>query len=122
MDLWIRSQDREKLVKINDKIYCEHSEEPLDEYGDVLYFYDISTDADILGTYSTEERAQEVIGEIQKLLTGQNIMCFKNTGLKYHDHHDLYGAIMKHKWVALQDDATVDFISPSTIVYEMPEE
>ena len=113
MTLWILSQDKELICKA-ECIEIMHDDA---EYAKIYLngqFPDL-----IVGTY-TKHRAKEVIGEIQKLLTGQNIMRFKNTGLDYSDHHDLYGAIMKYKWVALQNDATADFISPNTIVYEMP--
>lgn len=60
MDLWIRSQDREKIVKCCDDIY---------------YYYDDETKEHCIGTYMHEigvykakERALEVLDEIQYLL------------------------------------------------------
>lgn len=118
MELWIRSQDREKLVKINDKIYCEHSEEPLDEYGDVLYFYDISTDADILGTYSTEERALEVLDEIQNILVPDIKLLSKKINEDQED--DLSN--LKTLFSVIQPDGELQIHQLHNVVYQMPQE
>ena len=60
MELWIRSQDREGLIKVNDSI-C------IIDYGDE-YFRQISIDNLQIGVYRTKERALEVLDEIQKIL------------------------------------------------------
>lgn len=66
MDLWIRSQNKKKLVKVcyigidrgpyerDKKYYIKHSN------GDGDYYR--------LGAYKTEERALEVLDEIEKLM------------------------------------------------------
>ncbi len=59
MDLWIRSQDRKKLIS-NPKLSIR--EENGFSNKDI---YDCSSGY-ILGTYSTELRALEVLSEIQK--------------------------------------------------------
>ena len=65
MDLWIRSQDRKRLVKVFD-IYIGGT------YGNEIkanyagYYSGCSYTN--LGEYKTEERALEVLDEIQKLL------------------------------------------------------
>lgn len=57
MDLWIRSQDKKKLIKVNEiKI-----ESVIDGNS---FIYSDTTD---LGTYETKERALEVLDEIQNL-------------------------------------------------------
>lgn len=62
MELWIRSQDKEKLMLID---YVKY----------IGYFYDeeeqehcIGTYMFVLGTYKTKERALEVLDEIQKYI------------------------------------------------------
>ena len=57
MELWIRSQDREYLEKL-EKIYLWKN-----SFGE----YKIDGKSE-LGTYKTKERALEVLDEIQKLL------------------------------------------------------
>lgn len=113
MDLWVRSISKKFLLKVDNILVVEAENKHC--------LYTLSHDEEIeLGEYETKERALEVLDEIQKLLMEQNIICFKNTGLKYHDHEWLYQAIQENKWVALQDDAKVEYIAPNSVVYEMP--
>ena len=62
MDLWIRSQDKTKLVKV-DKILIENSDIGNFEVG-------------MLGTYKTKERALEVLDEIQRLIEDLQYMSY----------------------------------------------
>ena len=62
MNLWIRTQDRKKLVLINTLAIAD------DDSGSILGF---GIDGHVkveLGDYDTEERALEVLDEIQELL------------------------------------------------------
>lgn len=60
MELWVRSQDKERLCKVNNlfiknfSICCSCNDE--------------NNDYDYLGVYSTKERALEVLDEIQDLM------------------------------------------------------
>ena len=63
MDLWIRSQDKKKLIKV-DEIKIETVKD-----GNT-FIYSHATD---LGTYETKERALEVLDEIQKYILLPNI-------------------------------------------------
>ena len=60
MELWIRSQDKMKLRRVIDLGIFEEQE------GYTIYCDD-SID-NILGTYATQERAIEVLDEIQDLM------------------------------------------------------
>ena len=53
MDLWVRSQDKLVLSKV-DKL--------------IVNGYDIFNQDQVIGTYSTYERALEVLDEIQEIL------------------------------------------------------
>ena len=68
MELWIRSQDREKLVKCDDivirKLLFDETAKKKYDYSIVGYF-DKETEYEILGFYKTKERALEVLDEIQ---------------------------------------------------------
>lgn len=58
MELWIRSQDRIKLIKV-DEVKIETVK------GGNTFVYSHATD---LGTYTTRERALEILDEIQKII------------------------------------------------------
>ena len=58
MELWVRSQDRIKLIKV-DEVKIETVK------GGNTFIYSHATD---LGTYTTRERALEVLDEIQNIL------------------------------------------------------
>lgn len=62
MDLWIRSQDREQLIKTNVVIYSYFE----DKFTKGLHI--ITNDNYDLGIYKTKERALEVLDEIQEIL------------------------------------------------------
>ena len=61
MELWIRSQDKKKLVKV-DELKMETVKD-----GNT-FIYSHATD---LGTYETKERALEVLNEIQSIIRGK---------------------------------------------------
>ena len=66
MELWIRSQDREKLIKVKG-LYVEKYPSSNNRYAIYNFFYDDLDDCDIpLGTYETRERALEVLDEIEE--------------------------------------------------------
>lgn len=56
MELWIRSQDKEKLVKVNDIAI---------EMNMIYGYFDKNTEYEHLGSYATKERALKVLDEIQ---------------------------------------------------------
>ena len=65
MELWIRSQDKTDLFKINRLKIREHSfENGLKEY----FILNNNSISDVVGIYSTEERALEVLNKISKLV------------------------------------------------------
>lgn len=108
MELWIRSQDKEKLLKCDDITIKNHRYDTMDEYGnrcinykgyEIVGYFDKNTEYETLGTYETKERALEVLDEIQKLLKPKIMM-------KYNDD-----CTMSVSEIELQ---------PNTYVYEMP--
>lgn len=100
MDLWIRSQDKRNLKKINTEIYIK---EGLSNYaeGDVYFIVSSGTE---LGEYKTKDRALEVLDEIQEKLS-----VYSNARV-IGEHQELLLKLM-----ALM-------ISEQIIVYEMPKE
>lgn len=63
MELWIRSQDKMQLIKINE-IHIK-----VDEDGFVGFWVDNKKESlrYYLGTYKTKERALEVLDEVQRI-------------------------------------------------------
>ena len=59
MELWIRSQDKEKLVKANDIAI---------EMNMIYGYFDKNTEYEHLGSYATKERALDVLDEIQNFM------------------------------------------------------
>lgn len=77
MELWVRSQDKEHLVKVdNIRIKHEYEQKKVnDNYGRTTAYINgkyrksfIYTDSAWLGEYETKERALEVLNEIQNRL------------------------------------------------------
>jgi len=93
IDMWIRTQDKEMLVNCNNfrldwMIYKE---------GTSPSKYNIINDnAFLLGSYSTKERALEVLDEIQQKILSAN--CF------------------------IGDGYAVEKMPPQIVIYEMPKE
>lgn len=123
MDLWILCAEKANLIKV-DNVYIE-------EFYDreMTHYYEIRTKKDddeiCLGCFETKERAKEVIGEILKLLMSQDIMVFHNIGLDCDKLDALHKKIQETKWVGLCDsnlDSKVEYISPNSVVFEMPKE
>lgn len=61
MNLWIRSQDKTRLVKVN-YVYMMENNDHLTIYGETI------DSAPIVGIYKSKERALEVLDEIQNIL------------------------------------------------------
>lgn len=69
MDLWIRSQDREKLLKCNDIAIATDSEDGKTIRGyKIVGYFDKNTEYEDLGIYKTKERALKVLNEIENTI------------------------------------------------------
>lgn len=66
MDLWIRSQDKERLIKPVD-FYIEETIDYVNKSSE-FNIYALTKDDIIIGTYKTKERALEVLDEIQETI------------------------------------------------------
>lgn len=72
MDLWIRSQDKTRLVKVN-YVYMTENNDHLTIYGETI------DSAPIVGTYKSKERALGVLDEIQEAQLGNfHYRCSSN--------------------------------------------
>ena len=70
MELWIRSQDKMKLVKVN---YCYI----MDRQDHFTIIGETIDSGPIVGTYATKERALEVLDEIQNLMRSLTVSNLK---------------------------------------------
>ena len=102
MELWVRSQDKERLMKINVLEYKEYNDNHvINGYGtNECDNYD-------LGLYKTKERALEVLDEIEERI------CLLNTMSLVNDTNSL---ISFKK--AIGEDKTTGLCYP----YQMPKE
>ena len=59
MDLWIRSQNKEILIKCDDIAITDNR---------IFGYFDKETEYEVLGVYETEERAKKVLDDIQNYM------------------------------------------------------
>lgn len=109
-NLWIRSQDREKLVCCNDIAISNNmiNEVEIIKFKGykIVGYFDKNTEYELLGTYSTKERALEVLDEIQNIL-----ICKQMISL---DYKNALGSNFTTK--------EIQEILRTTSIYEMPKE
>ena len=116
MELWIRSQDKEDLVKAN-ALYIMNN-----QIWNEVPFYEnhkkigltITGHNHKLAQYKTKERALEVLDEIQNLLKPKIII--KNEG------KSIYGTDGNIYTTNIVGNVNTDIQELSTYVYEMPKE
>ena len=102
MELWIRSQDKETLCKVDD-IHIEEQSLYTDTHLKIC-----------LGTYKTKERALEVLDEIQNILNP--MLIFKNCNFT----KDVLDNIKEVGACMVSDNAHIEQVQ--TCIYEMPKE
>lgn len=110
MDVWIRSQDKMILSKINNIKLIDYDE----EYSLVGYC-ERELDNFDLGVYETKERALEILDEIQNILKPKYIL--DSSSIKPAGDSWVENGIILQKYNA---NARVEELS--TYVYEMPQE
>ena len=118
MELWIRSQDRERLIKVDGiKTYCSES------YKDTLYELE-DCKYNTLGSYKSKERVLNILDEISNKIKNQFILKEK-TILKPEDllHHKRW---LEYEYncdfIAQDESYEIHPINSNIIYYEMPEE
>jgi hypothetical protein len=117
MELWVRTQDKEDLIKIDKVQYRGVSK------------HGILCDLHYLGEYETKERCLEIIDEIQKLLlrtNGDYLIKLQDIDVNAEEK-TVYGENFIQKLqnspiMPIANEPSVQFIQPSVLVYEMPKE
>ena len=112
MDLWIRSQDKQKLLKPVSMSLNNDKKGIYGYYNDDYY--------EVLGRYKTEERALEVLDEIQSKLTSNKIIMQldRGTHVRQEDVDIFYN---KFDIKLLPAGADLKSIPKDIVIYEMPE-
>ena len=119
MELWIRSQDRENLIRIEKLCYfntCSEMENTGKNY--ILNKSWIGDkDCIILGEYKTKERALEVLDEIQKVIMPKYIISnFPDDKVKNLNQ------TFKYNYDYIQSNGNINIRELGNYVYEMPKE
>ena len=97
MEIWIRTQNRNDLIRVNNI-----------EYGYGVFGHIILVDNKIVGSYSSEKRALEVLDDIQ------NILLLK-------DMYKYDRELVLKSWENV-DEEQVQKVRQLMSVYEMPKE
>lgn len=108
MELWIRSQNRECLMKV-DKLDLDN-----DKTGIFCYSYD---DMDLMGKYKSKERALMILDEIQNIL--QPRLIVHEPEINYDDMIHLLS-----ESVVIKENQKIEteLKQAGQVVYQMPEE
>jgi len=128
MELWIRSQDKEDLLKVS-YVSIRHifeQKEVMDNYGRIVNFkkgdYKHSTISNgniDLGYYKTKERALEVLDEIQNILKPRNLI-YTGDKINMKDAMHLCKMTNSQSISLLPENANVTQLG--VVIYEMPKE
>ena len=113
MELWIRSQDKEKLRKIVDLKYQKGSFD--DDSVEVIVGTSQYDEWEVLGIYKTKERALEVLDEIQEIINPiPKFICTQHIDFDRKEE----GFI---GYTTYKEEPKIEQIS-DVFVYEMPKE
>ena len=109
MDLWIRTQKRLDIFKVNN----------VQIMGCDIYTY--TADGNYtLGEYDSTDRALEVLDEIQKLITPQIVSLLNN--IKEGKNYNLNELTNVYAYSLGLPKPELEIKELSTVVYEMPKE
>lgn len=114
MELWIRSQNKEKLIS-----NCSFL---IKDWGDKCWIECIIHEERLLlGSYKTKERALEVLDEIQSKLTSNKIVMQLDRNV--HGKEEIIALFNdKYNIKLLPNCATLKSVPNDIVIYEMPVE
>ncbi len=108
MELWVRSQDKRLLCKV-DSLNCYK----------LNGSFNISTGNQLLGKYSTEERCLEIIDEIQGKLKDFSFVSVK--GITQEEFDKLNNNAYEYGVVCLPSGVDIVHHDIDVFTYQMPE-
>lgn len=103
MELWIRSQNKGALIKV----------EMLGNTDGIIHSYS-GVNKTVLGKYKSDERALEILDEIQNILMPKCIINSKS--MKFSEPYEKNGIVL------MDCNADARWEQLNTYVYEMPKE
>ena len=112
MKLWIRSQDKRELKEVESLWIVGKSVRNPNNFNRVeeeKIVYSIVADEQSVGIYDTQQRALEVLDEIQNALVGKVFVEAKQTKIKKDD------AILEAQPINIKP------LNQNCVVYQMPE-
>lgn len=114
MELWIRSQNKQRLIKVESLT--------LTNIGSIVLGNDVNGEI-ILGEYSPYERALEILDEIQSKI-GNIYLCKIKPMVKIGDAR-MVKEYLEENYIGdfIMTDSTMDIepINKDVVMYEMPE-
>lgn len=118
MELWIRSQDKTKLVKVTELYIDIPADFGKSGFGVYTKLKSEYNHVDILGIYKTKERASEVLDEIQNIFRPKGILKV-NCILDQEAKQEIFKKFDNQYEII---DKNIEVQQVDTYVYEMPEE
>ena len=119
MELWVRSQDKGMLIKVNE-IYIDRNFDEIVK----KYVYDIRINDFIVGNYETEKRALEVLDEIQSKIKNQYIVEFDTVAsskdMRLVDN--VLNIRYNGEFIIQPQTTKLHPVNSGVIIYEMPKE
>lgn len=110
MKLWIRSQDKKKLLKV-ESLQIINNEE------DKEFPFYINSSYELLGAYKTEQEAFNVLNNIQNIINAKTIIKF-NSFFPHDKIKQVKDAIDKNSIIELPSYEIKELAG--VIIYEMP--
>ena len=104
--MWIRSQDKEKLVNVNNGFYIDYTEFDMNKENQLRCIYG---DDVKLGTYSTKEKALKVLDMIQE--------CIEFNNSSHNSQWDSTPYCVYNVFQMLQDDEVEENEKNTTYIY-----
>ncbi|MGN0961035.1 MAG: hypothetical protein ACI4PF_02405 [Christensenellales bacterium] len=111
MKLWVRNQTKNSLLQIDNICFAENIEH---KWNIVTY---LGQDRIVLGVYGTQQRALEVLDEIQKLLIDNDFVVINDNRFSCEELQRIYD-IVNAPLIKTNGDAIVH--KKNNIVFEIP--
>lgn len=119
MELWIRSQDKSKIVKVNE-LYSSLQEDfgtgKFGIYSSNANYYQKERPL-LLGNYKSKERALMILDEIQNILQPRIIMREPEI-----DYDDMINSLTDNIMLKTTQKIDMELKEAGQVVYQMPEE
>jgi hypothetical protein len=112
MDLWIRCQNRQRIIECDD-IHIRVCD---DKYG----IFGGKHMEMLLGYYESEERAFQVLDEIQDMLT--NVLIVRNTDIYDKNRYEIIKDLKQNNSIFVRNNDRIDIYNKNVDIYEMPKE